>query len=74
MIRAERLRVAFPAAGAAVADVSFAVPRGAAWGLVGESGCGKTTLLRALCGLRPLDDAEREGGRRGRVRHGSGGR
>ncbi len=55
MIRAERLRVAFPAAGAAVDDVSFTVPRGAAWGLVGESGCGKTTLLRALCGLRPLD-------------------
>ena len=35
----------------AVADVSLAVPAGGAVALVGESGCGKTTLLRMACGL-----------------------
>jgi len=35
----------------AVADVSFAVPRGTTFGLVGESGCGKTTIGRLIVGL-----------------------
>ncbi len=35
----------------AVDGVSFAVPRGRTFGLVGESGCGKTTLGRTLLGL-----------------------
>ena len=35
----------------AVADVSLDVPTGGAVALVGESGCGKTTLLRMACGL-----------------------
>jgi peptide/nickel transport system ATP-binding protein len=35
----------------AVADVSFAVRRGETFGLVGESGCGKTTLGRLVVGL-----------------------
>ncbi len=35
----------------AVQGVSFAVARGAAWGIVGESGSGKSTVLRALAGL-----------------------
>ena len=38
----------------AVDDVSFAVPRGQTLGLVGESGCGKTTTARlVLRALRP---------------------
>ena len=37
----------------AVDDVSFAIKRGEALGLVGESGCGKTTLGR--CVLRAID-------------------
>jgi peptide/nickel transport system ATP-binding protein len=35
----------------AVADVSFAVPTGTTFGLVGESGCGKTTIGRLIVGL-----------------------
>ncbi len=35
----------------AVDGVSFAVGAGEAYGLVGESGCGKSTILRALSGL-----------------------
>jgi peptide/nickel transport system ATP-binding protein len=35
----------------AVSDVSFDIPRGATLGLVGESGCGKTTVGRALLRL-----------------------
>jgi ABC-type Mn2+/Zn2+ transport system ATPase subunit len=31
-------------------ELSFALPRGAACGIVGPNGAGKTTLLRALCG------------------------
>ena len=35
----------------AVDRVSFMVEGGGMFGLVGESGCGKSTVLRALCGL-----------------------
>ena len=35
----------------AVADVSFAIRRGETFGLVGESGCGKTTIGRLVVGL-----------------------
>jgi ABC-type dipeptide/oligopeptide/nickel transport system ATPase subunit len=48
------LRVGFGAAAArmlAVDGVSFSIAEGAAYGLVGESGCGKSTILRAISGL-----------------------
>jgi peptide/nickel transport system ATP-binding protein len=35
----------------AVADVGFTVQRGEAYGLIGESGSGKSTVLRAISGL-----------------------
>jgi peptide/nickel transport system ATP-binding protein len=41
----------------AVAGASFAVPEGAAVGLVGESGCGKTTVARAIMGVMPRNAA-----------------
>ena len=37
----------------AVEGVSFAVPAGGAFGLVGESGAGKSTVLNAVAGLLP---------------------
>jgi peptide/nickel transport system ATP-binding protein len=38
----------------AVDDVTFHVARGETLGLVGESGCGKSSLARALAGLAPF--------------------
>ena len=40
----------------AVRDVSFAVGHGESFGLVGESGCGKTTVIRMMLGLTPPTD------------------
>jgi len=37
----------------AVADVNFAIRTGETFGLVGESGCGKTTIGRMIVGLDP---------------------
>lgn len=36
----------------AVRGVSFAVPAGEAFGIVGESGCGKTSLVKTIMGLQ----------------------
>jgi peptide/nickel transport system ATP-binding protein len=50
------LRVEFPGelgAVKAASNVRFSVPRGGTLGIVGESGCGKSVTLRALCGLVP---------------------
>jgi molybdate/tungstate transport system ATP-binding protein len=35
-------------------DLTFELPEGAYGVLVGRSGCGKTSLLEAVCGLRPI--------------------
>ena len=42
----------------AVTDVSFDIPRGQTLGLVGESGCGKTTIGRILVHLTESSDGE----------------
>ena len=43
----------------AVTDVDFELRPGETLGLVGESGCGKSSLARALAGLRPFEGAIR---------------
>jgi peptide/nickel transport system ATP-binding protein len=39
----------------AVADVNFSIPPGQTFGMVGESGCGKTTVGRLIVGLERAD-------------------
>jgi peptide/nickel transport system ATP-binding protein len=53
MIKVEHLAVSYgrgEAATKVVKDVSFEVAKGETFGLVGESGCGKSTVLGALAG------------------------
>ena len=42
----------------AVDDISFSIKRGSTLGLVGESGCGKTTVGRTLVSLYEADGGE----------------
>jgi peptide/nickel transport system ATP-binding protein len=52
MIEVRDLQVRYGADAPPVVDgVSFAVTKGETFGLVGESGCGKSTVLRVLSGL-----------------------
>ena len=64
LVRVQGLRKRFPIAGlfgrpsgyvSAVEDVEFSIPQGATLGLVGESGCGKTTVGRVLSRLIEAD-------------------
>ena len=59
LLQVENMRIALAGAGAshnAVEEVSFEIGRGEAFGLVGESGCGKSITALAVMGLlrRPL--------------------
>ena len=56
MISVENLSVRFDAGPPAVDGVSFHVAPGEMMGLVGESGCGKSTVLRVLSGLNRVWD------------------
>jgi peptide/nickel transport system ATP-binding protein len=59
VIEVRDLNVRFaPDAAPVVAGVSFSVAKGETFGLVGESGCGKSTVLRALAGLITSYDGE----------------
>ena len=42
----------------AVNDVSFTINEGETFGIVGESGCGKSTTLRIIAGLEEITDGE----------------
>jgi cobalamin transport system ATP-binding protein len=50
MLRAESVSFGYDA-GFALADVSVAIAAGSLTGLLGPNGCGKTTLLKLLCGV-----------------------
>lgn len=60
LLQVQDLRVAYPTKGLlakpveVLHGVSLAVEEGRTLGLVGESGCGKTTLGRAVLGLAPV--------------------
>ncbi|UCE53989.1 MAG: ATP-binding cassette domain-containing protein [Desulfobacterales bacterium] len=68
LLRIEDLHVHFPiregmlkrqhASVKAVNGISFTLERGDVFGLVGESGCGKTTLGRAVVGLAPVTSGD----------------
>ena len=34
-------------------DLSFSLPSGTVTGVLGANGCGKTTLLKSICGILP---------------------
>ncbi|WP_051615190.1 type I secretion system permease/ATPase [Phyllobacterium sp. UNC302MFCol5.2] len=65
-LKVEKITVAAPGTGRVLlSDVSFEIKAGDALGIIGPSGGGKTTLIRALTGIWPvlrgsvrLDDAE----------------
>jgi oligopeptide/dipeptide ABC transporter ATP-binding protein len=65
LVRVEHVKKYFPIKSAgftrrtvgqvhAVDDVSLTIPRGRTLGLVGETGCGKSTLARCVAGLIPV--------------------
>jgi len=67
MLEIRKLRKSFPVHNAfgrrtgevrAVDDVSFAVEKGAVYGLAGESGSGKSTIARMIMGLETPDSGE----------------
>ncbi len=62
LLEASRLQVTFTARGRpparGVDGVNLAIGQGEIVALVGESGCGKTTLARSLVGLEPPSDGE----------------
>ena len=44
-----------------LSDISFTVAQGSFVGIIGASGCGKTTLLRALAGVLPASWERKKG-------------
>jgi oligopeptide/dipeptide ABC transporter ATP-binding protein len=64
LLRVDDLRVGFEVGNQlvrAVDGVSFSIRRGEIFGIVGESGCGKSATLRALIGLLPSSGARTTG-------------
>ena len=51
LLRLDRVTLSYEKEREAVKELSFALRRGETFGLVGESGCGKTTLARLVTGL-----------------------
>lgn len=62
MLEVKNLKKYFPVSGKktakAVDDVSFSVQKGKVYGIVGESGCGKTTIGKIIAGIYQPTDGE----------------
>lgn len=58
LLSVRNLIAGYPRGGAILHDISFSLAAGTALGVVGESGCGKTTLARVLTGLLPAAAGE----------------
>jgi oligopeptide/dipeptide ABC transporter ATP-binding protein len=61
MLTLERVTVRYRAGRSAVTavdSVDASIPRGGTLGLVGESGCGKSSIARATVGLVPIDSGQ----------------
>lgn len=68
LLKVNNLKVHYPIRGGffrtvkdhvrAVDGISFELEKGETYGLVGESGCGKTTTGRAIIGLNPVTEGE----------------
>src|SRR3954466_8724113 len=50
IVEIEGVWFGYDAARPVLRDINLAVPRGAVVGIMGQSGCGKTTLLRVIMG------------------------
>ncbi|MBE6625954.1 MAG: ABC transporter ATP-binding protein [Ruminococcaceae bacterium] len=57
LLRIEGLKKSFGDTGV-IRDLSFSVSRGEFLTVLGSSGCGKTTLLRLICGLEEADSGK----------------
>ena len=53
MVELRRVTAGYPGR-PVLRDVSLSLPQGKVTALIGPNGCGKTTLLRAACGLLPV--------------------
>ena len=53
LLRLDNFALTYPGGNHAVRDVSFSLDPGECLALVGESGCGKTSIARAIAGLLP---------------------
>lgn len=51
ILSVNNLNVALPGARGILSDINFVLPAGSTTAIIGESGCGKTTLCKALLGL-----------------------
>src|SRR5688572_14171063 len=54
----DRLRFAYPGHGPVCEDFTLSLAEGQIGCLLGASGCGKSTVLRCIAGLEPIDDGE----------------